>query len=304
MAIQIQLRRDTDANWTSNNPTLAEGEAGYATDTYEFKVGDGSTPWNSLPGFTTTSGITNHGELDGLAEDDHTQYHTDARGDARYYTQSQVDTISGSLSSEIDSDITTHASSADHDGRYYTETELDNGQLDNRYYTESEVDTISGSLSDEIDSTLGQIIPAISNHVADTNNPHSVDAADVGSGTATWNASHARDILLPAPTAGDDDYYLQYDHGGTQYVLVSGTGGGGGLAALSDDPSPQLGGDLDTNSYDIDFGTDTISGTGTIVTGDHGAATKPETVNVIYGTGDPPTASTTTIGTLYIKYTA
>jgi len=74
--------------------------------------------------------------------------------DIRYYQQSEVDTISGSLSSEIDSDISTHASSADHDGRYYTETELDNGQLDNRYYTETEVDgiitTVSGDIVNQI----------------------------------------------------------------------------------------------------------------------------------------------------------
>ena len=36
-------------------------------------------------------GVTDHGLLTGLADDDHTQYHTDARGDARYYTQAQVD---------------------------------------------------------------------------------------------------------------------------------------------------------------------------------------------------------------------
>jgi hypothetical protein len=29
-------------------------------------------------------GVTDHGDLTGLADDDHTQYHTDARGDARY----------------------------------------------------------------------------------------------------------------------------------------------------------------------------------------------------------------------------
>ena len=28
--------------------------------------------------------VTAHGSLTGLADDDHTQYHTDARGDARY----------------------------------------------------------------------------------------------------------------------------------------------------------------------------------------------------------------------------
>ena len=48
MAIQIQLRRDTAANWTTANPTLAIGEMGLETDTKKFKIGDGTTAWNSL----------------------------------------------------------------------------------------------------------------------------------------------------------------------------------------------------------------------------------------------------------------
>ena len=58
-------------------------------------------------------GVTDHGALTGLADDDHTQYHNDARGDARYYTQSQ----------------------------------LNAGQLDSRYYTETETDTLLGGKS-------------------------------------------------------------------------------------------------------------------------------------------------------------
>lgn len=53
---------------------------------------------------TLSTVISDHGGLSGLADDDHTQYHNDTRGDARYYTQ----------------------------------TQLDAGQLDNRYFTESE----------------------------------------------------------------------------------------------------------------------------------------------------------------------
>lgn len=49
MATIIQLRRDTAANWTSNNPILAEGEPAYETDTLKEKLGDGITAWNSLP---------------------------------------------------------------------------------------------------------------------------------------------------------------------------------------------------------------------------------------------------------------
>lgn len=48
MAVQIQLRRDTTANWTSANPILASAEIGVETDTGKFKMGDGSTVWNSL----------------------------------------------------------------------------------------------------------------------------------------------------------------------------------------------------------------------------------------------------------------
>lgn len=41
---------------------------------------------------TLSGGIVQaHSSLTGLSADDHTQYHTDARGDARYYTQAQVD---------------------------------------------------------------------------------------------------------------------------------------------------------------------------------------------------------------------
>jgi hypothetical protein len=35
---------------------------------------------------------------------------------------------------------------------------------------------------------------------------------------------------------------------------------------------------------------------------DHGTETNPEVVNIVYGTGLPPIANTTTIGTLFIKY--
>ena len=49
MTARMQQRRDTAANWTSTNPTLAGGEMGIETDTYKFKVGNGSTAWTSLP---------------------------------------------------------------------------------------------------------------------------------------------------------------------------------------------------------------------------------------------------------------
>lgn len=49
MADIIQLRRDTAANWTAEDPVLAHGEMGWETDTGAVKIGDGVTEWTALP---------------------------------------------------------------------------------------------------------------------------------------------------------------------------------------------------------------------------------------------------------------
>ena len=46
--ITIKLRRGTAAQWTAQNPVLAEGEVGLETDTRKFKAGDGTTAWTGL----------------------------------------------------------------------------------------------------------------------------------------------------------------------------------------------------------------------------------------------------------------
>ena len=56
MANRIQVRRDTAANWTSENPILAAGEPAYETDTAKEKIGDGSTVWTSLPYIAASTG--------------------------------------------------------------------------------------------------------------------------------------------------------------------------------------------------------------------------------------------------------
>jgi hypothetical protein len=60
-ALRIQLRRDTAANWVSNNPILLSGELGIETDTLKFKIGNGSR-WNAI-----TSYALKAGEANGLA---------------------------------------------------------------------------------------------------------------------------------------------------------------------------------------------------------------------------------------------
>ena len=48
MAVTIKLRRGTTSEWSSYNPVLAEGEVGIDLTLDKFKIGDGTTPWNSL----------------------------------------------------------------------------------------------------------------------------------------------------------------------------------------------------------------------------------------------------------------
>lgn len=48
----IQNRRANAAQWTAANPVLAAGEIGFELDTNAIKIGDGLTPWATLPYLT------------------------------------------------------------------------------------------------------------------------------------------------------------------------------------------------------------------------------------------------------------
>lgn len=49
MATKIRWRRGTASQWTTMNPVLSSGEAGFETDTGKFKIGNGIADWVSLP---------------------------------------------------------------------------------------------------------------------------------------------------------------------------------------------------------------------------------------------------------------
>jgi len=126
----------------------------------------------------SASPISDHGNLTGLADDDHTQYLNTARGDSRYYTETELD--AGQLDnryyteSEVDGLIASASGTTDHSelnnldyasaghtgfqpaGDYVTDEELTTtsgnivAQIPTDFYTQAEVDTISGSLNDKI----------------------------------------------------------------------------------------------------------------------------------------------------------
>jgi len=51
MAIRMQQRKGTAAQWTASNPILNSGEIGFESDTNKFKIGDGTNLWATLPYF-------------------------------------------------------------------------------------------------------------------------------------------------------------------------------------------------------------------------------------------------------------
>jgi hypothetical protein len=56
--MRMQQRRKTAATWTSTNEVLLAGELGVEQDTSKWKVGDGSTAWNSLAYQPSNAGIS------------------------------------------------------------------------------------------------------------------------------------------------------------------------------------------------------------------------------------------------------
>ena len=62
MVVQIQFRRGTASEWSSVNPTLADGEMGIETNTKLFKIGNGTDTWNNLDygGLRGTEGPTGY----------------------------------------------------------------------------------------------------------------------------------------------------------------------------------------------------------------------------------------------------
>ncbi len=75
------------------------------------------------------SGVTDHGLLTGLTDDDHSQYHNDTRGDARYsqlghgHTASAISGFNTAADARVSAGITTHEGALDPHPQYLTESE-------------------------------------------------------------------------------------------------------------------------------------------------------------------------------------
>ena len=111
MAVRIQLRRDTAANWASANPTPAAGEACFATDTGVLKIGDGVTAYNSLDEITGSGGgveLTGDQTIAGIKTFTASPLVPGPTTEFQAATRGYVDTTA-LLDSEVDADLKTLA---------------------------------------------------------------------------------------------------------------------------------------------------------------------------------------------------
>ena len=51
----IQARKGTATDWSTQNPVLASGELGYDLTNRALKLGDGNTAWNNLSSINLSS---------------------------------------------------------------------------------------------------------------------------------------------------------------------------------------------------------------------------------------------------------
>jgi hypothetical protein len=105
---KIQIRRDTAANWTSTNPTLASGEIGFETDTNKLKIGTGSTAWTSLV-YASGADVAWDDVTDKpstFTPSAHASSHGSAGDDAITLAQSQVTGLDTALSGKADASHT------------------------------------------------------------------------------------------------------------------------------------------------------------------------------------------------------
>ena len=104
VADQIQIRRDTASNWSSNNPTLAAGEQGWESDTNKMKVGDGSAAWNSLSYFHSQGYQSSDAQLTDIAGLTPTDGNFIVGDGSNFVTESGV-TVRASLGLTIGTDV-------------------------------------------------------------------------------------------------------------------------------------------------------------------------------------------------------
>lgn len=166
--------------------------------------------------------------------------------------------------------------------------------------------SITGSQVSDFNASVnsnGSVVSNTTHRGTTTGNPHSVLATEITDFDTEVN-NNGSVVLNTTHRIGDGSDHADVASNTSNIVTLSGvvvsvSGAGATHEADSSDPHGATLTQTNISSTGLISGT-----TLTAVVGDHGTNTNPELVNTVYSSGStPPTASTTTEGTLFVQYT-
>jgi len=173
--------------------------------------------WAAATITTGGTGVTDHGALTGLVDDDHTQYHNDIRADVRYYTKSQMDTSLAAKAGTSDSRFTNQRTPVDGSvttlkvvDASITEAKLSSAVQTKLNATNGAVDSVAGKTGIvtlfKADVGLGNV-----DNTTDASKPVSTATATALSGKA--NTSHTHGVTdLTATGTKSSTTFLRGDN--------------------------------------------------------------------------------------------
>jgi len=282
VATRIQLRRDTEANWTSANPTLSAGELAYSTDVNKIKIGNGSSGWTSLSYITDNT--------DEITEGVSNLFYTDERVDDRV---AQLLTAGSNITLSYDDGAGTLTISATEDNlSNNTTNDLAEGNT-NLYFTVERAqdavgEMVTGNTESGISVTYDDETNKLNFDVSDPTLTFTGDAT--GSGTITNLGStsieltvadnshnHTASNISDFTEAAQDVIGGMVDSNTESGISVSYDDETGKLNFNVNDPTITLSGDVTGSATMTDLGNVTITTTvaadsvalGTDTTGDY-----------------------------------
>jgi len=180
VAIRIQLRRDTAANWGSVNPILRAGEIGIETDSLRFKIGDGVSTWSSRPYVNVLPS-----ELTELSQDAVNQALTAGNGITKVY-----DDASNTITVSVDTSIIAN--------KQYVDDSL-SAVLDSAPGLLNTLNELAAAIGDD-PNFFATVAANLASHEADTTNIHGIaDTSLLITTTGTQTLSN-KTLVSPALT--------------------------------------------------------------------------------------------------------
>lgn len=185
-----------DGAWAFYAPS--EGWLSWVADEDVVVIWNG-TVWTALSG---GGGVADHGALTGLADDDHTQYLNNARGDVRYDALGAADTVSGALSA--------HVAAGDPHPQYVTAAE------GNAAYTPIAPATLGVNATADATNKLAVNSPAILLNHAGAGHQVKINKNAAGD-TASVLYQTAFSGRAEFGTTGDDNFHVKVSADGTSF---------------------------------------------------------------------------------------